>query len=378
MTSNPPFGEFESIMARMLPHLGDAAGYASVQPPERLMEESGLDTGALVKVDANENPYGPTPKVSQFLGSFGDAAIYPDPEQVALRTALADYTGFGPDRIVGAAGSDELIDLLLRLFVAPGDRVITATPTFGMYAFSTGVVGGEFEPIPRKPTDFAIDTQAMVGPARNAKLVFLASPNNPTGNSVEPRELITVLETGVILVVDEAYQEFSSRPSAAVLLDEYPNLVVLRTFSKWAGLAGLRVGYGLFPAELAAMLMRVKPPYNVSTLAQAAAVTALEDRETALERVRMIVEERLTLQSALSALPGAVVYPSDANFLLVRFPGADTRVLHARLRARGIALRWFDSAGLEDCIRVSVGTPEQNRTVIRALSQEMSEVARLG
>ena len=365
-------------MDRLLPHFADAIGYASVQTPQRLMEESGLDVGALVKLDANQNPYGPTPKVRRLIESFGDAAVYPDPEQARLRVALADYTGVGPERIVGAAGSDELIDLLLRLYVAPGERVLTATPTFGMYSFSTGVVGGKFVGVPRKPADFAVDTQALVELAPQAKLVFLASPNNPTGNSAERNELVALLETGVIVVVDEAYQEFSPRPTAATLLDDYPNLFVLRTFSKWAGLAGLRVGYGLFPADLAAVLMRVKPPYNVGTLALAAAVAALEDREAAMERVGTIVEERNALRSALSALPGAVVYPSDANFLLVRFPGCDTRTLHSRLRARGIALRWFDSPGLDDCIRLSVGTPEDNHTVIQALEQEISEVARRG
>ena len=371
--SQSPPADSRSVMDRLLPHFAGAVGYAPVQTPERLMEESGLDAKALVKLDANQNPYGPPPKVRRLIESFTDAAVYPDPEQVRLRMALAGYTGVGPERIVGAAGSDELIDLLLRLYVAPGDRVVTAAPTFGMYAFSTGVAGGEFVAVPRKQPDFELDTQALVEAARGAKLVFLASPNNPTGNSAERDDLAALLDTGVIVVVDEAYQEFSPRPSAAALLDVHPNLFVLRTFSKWAGLAGLRVGYGLFPGELAALLMRVKPPYNVGTLAQAAAVAALEDRDAAMERVGAIVEQRGALHAALSALPGAIVYPSDANFLLVRFPGCDTRTLQSRLRARGIALRWFDGSGLDDCIRVSVGTPDENRTVMQALEQETTE-----
>ena len=363
------------ITNRLLPHFVRVTAYASVEPPERLGEDSGLDRADLIKLDANENPYGPTPAVRRVIESFADTAIYPDPDQADLRGALSDYTGVPSGRIVGAAGSDELIDLLVRLFVAPGDRVVTAVPTFGMYSFSTEVIGGEFVPEPRSAQDFSLDLPRMVESVPGAKLAFLASPNNPTGNSLSRFELKELLDTGTIVVVDEAYHEFSDLPSAAELLDEYPNLFVLRTFSKWAGLAGLRVGYGLFPADLAAVLMRVKPPYNVGTLAQAAAVAALDDRETAFERVRTIVNERAKLARALAHIEGARVYPSDANFLLIRFLGRDTRSLHARLRARGIALRWFDTPGLEDCIRVSVGLPDQNESLLNALMDETVEIA---
>jgi histidinol-phosphate aminotransferase len=362
------------ITDRLLPHFAEVRAYAPVKPPEQLRQDSGGGNTEIIKLDANENPYGPTPAVRRVIESFGDTAIYPDPDQVQLRTAIADYTGVGADRIVGAAGSDELIDLLLRLFVAPGGRVVTAVPTFGMYSFSTEVVGGEFIPVERVASDFSIDLPRMLDSLSGAKLAFLASPNNPTGNSVSRLELTEMLDTGVPLVVDEAYQEFSGQPSAASLLDDYPNLFVLRTFSKWAGLAGLRVGFGLFAEDLARVLMRVKPPYNVGTLAQAAAIAALDDREIALDRVQTIVQGRDALAKALTALPGAQVYSSDANFLLVRFPGRDTKFLHARMRRRGIALRWFDTPGLGDCIRLSVGRPEQNEVLVEKLTQELLEV----
>lgn len=368
----------EPITRRLLPHFTNVSAYASVEPPERVSEDTGLDPANVIKLDANENPYGPTPAVRRAIETFASSAIYPDPDQARLREALAKYTDVGAERIVGAAGSDELIDLLLRLFVGQGDRVITATPTFGMYSFSTAVVGGEFDAVERRENDFSLDLPRMVDAAAKAKLVILASPNNPTGNSVTRVELLAMLETGTIVVIDEAYHEFSDQPSAAGLLENFPNLFVLRTFSKWAGLAGLRVGYGIFPEDLAAVLMRVKPPYNVGTLAQVAAIAALEDRENALDRVGTILESRKVLATALATLPGARVYPSDANFLLVRFSGHDAGSLHARMRERGIALRRFDTPGLEDCIRVSVGLPEQNETLVKTFAQLMSEVVQHG
>ena len=363
------------VTERLLPHFDAVRAYASVSPPARLSEESGRATDGLVKLDANENPYGPTPAVREALRTFSDTAIYPDPDQVVLRRALSEYTGVSAEQIVAGAGSDELIDLLVRLFVQPGDTVVTAGPTFGMYRFSTEVAGGLLMDVPRRSDDFALDIPALVEAATSAKLVFLASPNNPTANATVPTDLVPLLDVGIPVVIDEAYQEFNTAPTAAELLDAYPNLIVLRTFSKWAGLAGLRVGYGLFAPDLAAVLMRVKPPYNVGTLAQVAAVAALGERDLALNRVRILLRDRVALASALAALPGAHVYPSDANFLLVRFNGRDTTALHAQLRRRGISLRRFDTGGLEDCIRISVGRPEDHALLLNALREELEGAA---
>ncbi|MBI4236200.1 MAG: histidinol-phosphate transaminase [Chloroflexi bacterium] len=359
-----------SITERLAPRLAQVRAYAAVSPPERLSEESGRPTAELIKLDANENPYGPTPRVREVIASFPHTAVYPDPEQRALREALARYTGFPPQQIVAGAGSDELIDLLVRFFVSPGDRVVTAGPTFGMYQFSTDMAGGVLVSVPRRADDFSLDILALRQALEGATLLFLASPNNPTGNIVTPKELEPLLATGVPVAVDEAYYEFSGRTVAGLLAD-YPNLFVLRTFSKWAGLAGLRVGYGLFPLDLAALLMRLKPPYNVGTVAQAAAVAALEDREACLERVGAIVRDREALAGVLATLPGVHVYPSEANFLLVRFVGRDTVALNHRLRQRGISLRRFDQPGLEDCLRVSVGRASDHAALLAALREEL-------
>ncbi|MBI4328468.1 MAG: histidinol-phosphate transaminase [Chloroflexi bacterium] len=360
-----------SVRELLLPHIARVQAYASVRPPDILEEESGRERGA-VKLDANENPYAPTARVREAIAAFPHLNIYPDPEQAHLRKALAEYAGLGPERIVAGAGSDELIDLLVRIFVGVGDVAVTATPTFGMYRFSTQVAGGRLVEVPRDPDDFSLDMhgllQALQGGA--AKIVLLASPNNPTGNTISRREVEALLETGRLVVVDEAYYEFSGE-SVASLVPHHDNLVVLRTFSKWAGLAGLRVGYGLFPQEVAATLCAVKPPYSVSTLAQAAAIVAVEDRQALLGTVRTLVHDREGLGKALAGLPGARVYPSRANFLLVRFPGRDVAALNRRLRERGIYVRYFTTPGLEDCLRISVGQPEDHRRLLVALREEV-------
>ena len=344
--------------------------YEPVAPPERLQAESGVGEEGIVRLNANENPYGPPPRVRQLIESFDAANIYPDPDHAALRACLSGYTGFDADRIVAGSGSDELIALLARLFVEPGGTVVAATPTFGMYAVETDLIGARFVGVPRNPDDFSIDLPRLVEAARDASIMFFSTPNNPTGNSVTEEEIRAVAETEVITVVDEAYAEFSGK-SLMFLVDEYPNVIFLRTFSKWAGLAGLRVGYGIFPAEVASILMTVKPPYNVNTLAQAAAIAAIEDLDAALATVSLIVKERAVLLEELQSLPGVRVYPSDANFLLVRFLEHDAKELHATLLQRGIALRHFNTPELRDCIRITVGRPRDHERLLAAMREEM-------
>ena len=367
--SQPRTSVTTRITDALVPHFRRVRPYAPVEPPERQREESGLAEAEIIRLNANENPYGATESVRAAISSFDAASIYPDPEQAGLRAALSEYVGVAPERIVAGAGSDELIDLIARLFVTPGDAIVTAVPTFGMYAFEADLVGARFVAVPRLD-DFSLDAEAMASAAQSAALVYLASPNNPTGNSLTTEELRAVLETGAPTVVDEAYVEFSDS-SMLPLMDDYPNLIILRTFSKWAGLAGIRVGYGIFPADLAAVLMVIKPPYSVSTLGQAAAIAAIRDREHILDIAAGMVRDRETLAEELRALPVAMVYPSDANFLLVRFSDHDAGALHSALGRRGIALRRFDTPGLEDCIRISVGRPQDHERLLAALRQEM-------
>ncbi len=243
--------------------------------------------------------------------------------------------------------------------------MIDCPPAFGMYGFSTRVQGGRIIDVPRRD-DFSLDVDGIAKAAKSAKAIFVASPNNPTGNALTEPELDALLATDLLVIVDEAYAEFSGA-SVVGLVPGRENLVVLRTFSKWAGLAGLRAGYGVMPATLANVLMHMKPPYSPSIAAEVAMLASLEDREELMERVREIVAERDRLADELTALEFLEVYPSEANFVLTRLPGSDGRAIRDSLAEEGIFLRYFDTDRLHDCIRISVGTASDTDRVREAL-----------
>ncbi|MCH7718294.1 MAG: aminotransferase class I/II-fold pyridoxal phosphate-dependent enzyme, partial [Chloroflexi bacterium] len=294
-------------------------------------------------------------------------------------------------QIVAGAGSDELIDLLLRAVIAPsgaGDGVIICPPTFGMYSFLTRVAGGRVIEVPRRD-DFSLDVEAVCAAAGDAKAIFIASPNNPTGNPLTGEELEALLETGLLVVVDEAYVEFAGE-GFAPLVPEREKLVVLRTFSKWAGLAGLRAGYGIMPPALADVLMQIKQPYTPNVAAEVAMLASLEDRERLMERVRAIVQERERMGRMLAALEFVEVYPSQANFLLVRLkpdlqetaglesglPGSDARSVRDGLARQGVFVRYFDTPRLRQYLRISVGLPNHTERLVEALRTQGGERGR--
>ena len=217
------------------PELVTMKSYTPIEPTEVLSQQAELPLDKVIKLDGNENPYGCSPKVYQALATYPYYHNYPDPEQRELRKALEEYTGLGRQHIVCGMGSDELIDLILRLFLKPGDEVINCPPTFGMYPFSTDVCGGRVVDVPRTE-GFALDMAGIEKAlTRSTKVIFVASPNNPTGDNATEKEIMELVGTGKIVVVDEAYFEFSNL-TVANLVPSYPNLIVLRTFSKWAGL----------------------------------------------------------------------------------------------------------------------------------------------
>lgn len=360
---------------RLRPDLRAALpAYEPIEPADVLAERLGLRPDRILKLDGNENPYGPSELAVEAIRSAAlNYAIYPDPEQRELRAALARHLDAPAGQIVAGAGSDELIDLLIRLFVAPGDAVVVCPPTFGMYRFSTLVQGGRVVEVPRGP-DFAIDANAVVQTvgATGAKLVFIAAPNNPTGNLLSPAQLDTLLAADALVVIDEAYVEFAGTGGfAGRVTDGATNLAVLRTFSKWAGLAGLRAGYGVFPRDVADLLMVVKPPYTPNTAATLAALASLQDAAALMERVRSIAADRVRLATALERVPGLRPFPSQANFVLVRIEGREARAVRDELRVRGIFVRYFDTPPIDDCLRITAGTPEQNDAVVAALREVM-------
>ncbi len=347
--------------------------YEPIEPADVLAARLGIDAARIVKLDGNENPYGPSDRAVEALrGAARDYAIYPDPEQRALREAIGRALGVGAAHVVAGAGSDELIDLLIRLFVAPGDAVVTCSPTFGMYRFSTMVQGGRVVDVPRDER-FAVDAAAVAGTVarEHAKVIFLASPNNPTGNLLAPEQLDTLLATDALVVLDEAYVEFANTGGFAGRVAEgAKNLVVLRTFSKWAGLAGLRVGYAVAAPDIAGLLMTVKPPYTPNVAGAIAALASLEDTAALMDRVRLIVAETVRLSAALAAIAGTTVYPTNANFVLVRLPDhIDAVAVRDELRMRGVFVRYFSAPAIDDCLRISAGTPDQNDAVVAALRE---------
>jgi len=354
------------------PDIRQMEPYTPIVPFEVLSEQLGRDATDLVKLDANENPYGPSPRALNALAALRDAVpIYPDPESRALRAALAEYAGVGPEHILAGAGADELIDLIMRLVITPGDAIVNCPPTFGMYSFDGALNGARVVEVPRR-ADFSLDVEAVERAAleSGAKLLFLCSPNNPDGSLIPPDVLDRLLHLPLIVVLDEAYIEFAGVESAASRVPATPNLVVLRTFSKWAGLAGLRVGYGVFPLALMAHLWKIKQPYNVNVAADAAARASLADLPYLRANVERIIAERERLLAALRSVTYLEPYPSRANFVLCRVSGLSAAALKQRLAADyGILIRYFDKPGLRDHVRLSVGTPQQTDRLLAALRE---------
>ncbi|MBV9787532.1 MAG: histidinol-phosphate transaminase [Chloroflexi bacterium] len=356
-----------NIATLIRPDLAALEPYTPIVPFEALSERLGLPAEQIIKLDANENPYGPSPRALHAIAEYPHYAIYPDPDQLPLRRALASYTGQPVERILCGNGSDEIIDLLMRLFLAPGDVVVESPPTFGMYSFNTGVVGGRIVQVPRND-DWSVDVEQLAEAVERerAKLVFLPSPNNPDGGVLPRAAIERLLELPAVIVIDEAYAEFSGE-SVADLVGHAPNLIVLRTFSKWAGLAGLRIGYGLIPEPIIEHLWKIKPPYNINMAAVAAGVASLADLPHLMDNVDKIVAERERLFTALQTIDGFHPYPSRANFILIRLRDGRARELKLALEQRGILVRHYSKPGLSDCIRISVGMPAQNDRVLSEL-----------
>jgi histidinol-phosphate aminotransferase len=358
------------VLSFLQPHIRDAAPYVPVQPPETLAQRLGVPVERIIKLDANENPYGASPRALESLAATRSYHIYPDPEQRRLREAIGRYVGCDPTSVLVGAGSDELLEICVRLFVPPGEAILNFPPTFGMYSFLAGVQDARVINVNRR-ADHSLDIDNAVAAAEGARLVFVVSPNNPTGTPLSRAELDALLATGLPIVVDEAYAEFAGE-SYVGLVRDWPNLIVTRTFSKWAGLAGLRVGFMVAHPSLIEAGLRTKQPYSVNVAAEVAALASFDDLALLQERVRLIVAERERLTEALPTLPGFEVTPSRANFVLCRLSGVEAKRVHALLTERGIMVRYFDTPLLQNHLRISVGLPAQNDALLAALRDIVS------
>jgi histidinol-phosphate aminotransferase len=326
---------------------------------------------SIVKLDANENPYGASPRVYEALRHC-NALRYPDAACTELRERLGEYLDTDPARIVCGVGGDEIIDLLTRLFLDPGDEMIDCTPAFLMYAISAAVNRGRTVAVPRDE-DFAVDVEGVERALSDrTKMIFLCNPNNPTGNMTPDADIIRLLDTGRILVLDEAYAEFSGH-TLVHLARRYPNLVVLRTMSKWAALAGIRLGYAVVDPSLVTEFTKLKSPYNVAITAQVAGVASLEDQEYLMGNVRAIIAERDRLCGRLRALGYGRVYPSVTNFLYWTVPRGRATTWRQAMMERGVLIRALSDPG--EALRFSVGTPEESDVLLAALEDVHAQLA---
>jgi histidinol-phosphate aminotransferase len=316
---------------------------------------------ANIFLDANENSLGSpiTPPYNR----------YPDPHQIKIKERLTQIKGLPPRHIFLGNGSDECIDLLYRAFCNPGgDNVIIHPPTYGMYEVSAHINDIEVRRAPLTE-DFELDLAALEDLVdQQTKLIWICSPNNPTGNAFNRRDIETILNNfNGLLVIDEAYINFSRQQSFIGELTEYPNLVILQTLSKAWGMAGLRLGMAFASDMIIDVLNRIKPPYNIGQATQELVLKALEETTRVNEMIKEIVRMRNELAEKISRLSSVInVYPSEANFLLVKIK--DARRIYETLINKGIVVRDRSSApGCTDCLRITVGTKEQNDKLLETL-----------
>lgn len=347
------------------PHLVSVGTYSPVDPSEELARRAGIRPEEVVRLNANENPFGPSPAVAEAVAAT-PFHIYPDPNQRRVREALSEYTGMPPECLLAGAGGDELIDLLMRLFVEPGESVLDCDPTFGMYSFCARVAGAAVVSVPRDD-EFEVDLEGIASKDdERTKIIFIASPNNPTGNLLAESEARELLKLNLVLVVDETYYEFSGETLAG-LVPDYENLVVLRSLSKWAGLAGLRVGYMIASPGLVAHIIDIKQPYSVSAAAEAALLASLEQRSALMKNVGLLIDQRRRMEAAFDRMNGVKYLPSHGNFLLCEFNRPGLQV-YEDLAARGVFVRHFSHPRLAKFLRISAGTPEETDRLIEALA----------
>ena len=358
----------DSIEKLIRPHLIGFTGYSASTSPDTLKGKVDVPLDSLVKMNANENPYGCSPRVLKALAACRTFNIYPDDGQQELRKMLAAYAGVPAECIVAGHGSNTLIDFIVRLFVGPGDEVINSVPTFDIYRFSTEICGGTVVNTNRDD-NFAVDVKGIKSAInKKTKIILIATPNNPTGNAIPRKDIIEIIETGLPVVVDEAYYEFSGE-TVMPLTSKYKNLIVLRSFSKWAGLAGLRIGYGVFPPRIAPYMMAIKIPHNVSVAAEIAVRESLADIDYLRGIVKSIIKERSRLFNELQQISWLKPYPSQSNFIYCAVLKGNASELYLNLQKKGVLVRYFDKPLLNNSIRISVGKPEHTDALIKALRE---------
>ncbi|HEX6817158.1 MAG TPA: histidinol-phosphate transaminase [Ktedonobacterales bacterium] len=355
------------------PEIARVEAYVPGESLDAFSARTGVPRDRLIKLNSNESPYPPSPRVSRALGDHTAYNLYPDPDGHELIAAIAGYMGVDPCHLVLANGSNELITQLWRVFIGAGESVVTCSPTFSLYTTATTLAGGTLINVPRGD-DYALDVDGILAALHDdTRLIVVCSPNNPTGNLASPEEVDALLASGRIVVVDEAYIEFAGDDALAASpiarVPQHENLVVLRTFSKWAGLAGLRLGYGAFPEWLVPHVRTVQLPFEVNLAAHLAARETLADLPLLRARIGRLIEERDRLYALLAAQPYLRVFPSRGNFLLAELtdPRLSVADFRTAMEGAGIILRYFRTADLARHVRLTVGAPEHTDAIAAVL-----------
>ncbi|MEX0899923.1 MAG: histidinol-phosphate transaminase [Gammaproteobacteria bacterium] len=364
----------DPLFERALPGVQKLQPYEPGKPIAELKRELGLDD--IVKLASNENPLGASPRaLAAVRDALSDVSLYPDGNGFELKHALAEHHAIDTACITLGSGSDHIIELIARAFLAPGRNAVMSQYGFAVYAIVTQAAGAELRVA--EAADYCHDLKTIASLVdADTRVVFLANPNNPTGTWFDARSLDDLLATvpaDTLVVIDEAYFEYVNEPGypdSRALLDEHPNLVVMRTFSKAHGLAGLRVGYALASPVVTDLLNRVRLSFNPNALAQVAAVAAIEDTDHVHKTVVLNRAERVRVDEGLREL-GLATIPSVCNFVSVEV-GRPAREVFKALLAEGVIVRPLDGYGLPQHVRVSVGLPRENDRLLAAMKKVLA------
>jgi histidinol-phosphate aminotransferase len=358
------------IFEKANPWLHDLVSYIPGKPIEDVARELGIEPERIIKLASNENPLGPSPiAVKAMEEALRKAHFYPDGGGYHLRSGIAAKLGLSPDNVILGTGSNEIIEFLGHAFLRPDDNIVTAEHAFVVYKILAKVFGAETIEVPDPRLTHDLPAMAAAINERT-KIVYVANPNNPTGTMVGQDELdrfVAAVPPTVVMAIDEAYFEFlPDPPDTLKYLGDHPNLIVLRTFSKIQGLAGLRIGYGLAHPDLIQLLHKTRQPFNVNSIAQVGALAGLRD-EAHQEKTREVTRDGRDFLQAGFAKRNLEYIPSVANFVLVKV--GNGKEIFQKLLRRGLIVRAMDEYKLPEWIRVSVGTPEQNRRFFEDLDE---------
>ncbi len=344
------------------PHLLEVAGYVPGEQPQG---------GKFIKLNTNENPYPPSPKVLAAASDLGERLRkYPDPSATAFRRMAAQVLDVSPDKIVCGNGSDEILAMIVRLFLGSDDLAVWAKPTYLLYETLVRLQGARFQTFPYQ-SDWTLPNELFDS---GAKLIFIANPNSPSGTCFDLPQLRSIIERATCpIVIDEAYADYAGQ-SAAKLVQEYPHLLVSRTLSKSYALAGLRFGYVVASEEIVAHLHTLRDSYNCDAISIALATAAVGDQDWLKDNVQRVIAERQILESRLAAM-GMTVQPSQANFVWCQHPQHREREIYQELKNRQILVRFMDYGSPWIGLRITVGTPQQNQVLLGQLEQILKSYA---